>query len=419
MRGTFHRAWIIAGTLLSIACGEPPSSADEASSPDVATAESGRITAETAMGPSRDSAGVRIVEWDGEPDAVATLRVEQLYVHGQAPNDYSFGQFGPSALLGDGRAAVVDVLHRDLLVVSADGTEATILARRGEGPGDLGAVRGLWTAGGDTIWFQDGTNARFVRFVADTLDTLWSTEDQPSLSLGLRAVGADPSGAVMLTTSAFSPRFDMPWLPGHMARYDVRSGVLDTVATYDLAPRTTPGQADPFSPFGEVTVAGGRWVETRSDRAGLTWRDSDGTVAQILRWNPEPTMPVEQDWLDFVAGIEENIRRNNPGLTDAVLGQLMQQQAGGFIPRPRQPLPHFFSPVGDQEGRVWLPEYMPDRKHPRRYRLVAPDGGWLGVVEFPSGTIVMAARGDRVLGRVVDELGVQSLVVYRLEVEPL
>ena len=409
MRDTPFRLCIAAATLLSMACGQAPSpSTDE--SLDVVGA---------ATLPARDSAGVRIIEWEGEPEAVATLQVEHLYTHGQGPDDYTFGQFGPSALLDDGRAVVADLMNRELLVISADGSDVTVLARGGESPDALGALRGLWTTGGDTIWFQDGTNPRFARFVADTLDAVWSTEDRPSISLGLRTVGADRTGAVMLTTSAFSPRFETPWLPGHMVRLDLATNELDTVATYDLAPRSTPGQADPFSPFGEVTVADGRWVQTRSDQARLTWLESDGRVVQILRWNPEPNMPVEQDWLDFVATIENNIRRNNPDLTDAVLAQLMQQQAGGFIPRPRQPLPHFFSPVGDQEGRVWLPEYMPDRQHPRRYRLVAPDGAWLGEVEFPSGTIVLDARGDRVLGRVADESGAQSLVVYRLEVEPL
>lgn len=413
MRGTLFRSWLIAGTLCAVACGEPPPSSD-AETPGTVQVATGPET-----GPGRDSAGVRIIEWDGEPAATATLRLEQVFEHGLAPGDYTFGRFGPSSLLSDGRAVVADLINRQIVVVSADGAEVTIVARGGEGPAEVGAIRGLWAAGGDTVWIQDGTNARFTRFVANALDEQWSTQDQPSVSLGLRMVGADPSGAFMLTTSAFSPRFQEAWLPGHMVRFDVQSGVVDTVASYDLAPRMAQGQTDPFSPFGEVTVAGGRWVQTRSDRARLIWRESDGRVVQILRWNPEPTMPVEQDWLDFVAGIEANIRRSNPGLTDAVVGQLMQQQAGGFIPRPQQPLPLFFSPVGDQEGRIWLPEYVPDRQHPTRYRLVGPDGAWLGVVEFPSGTIVLAARGDRVVGRATDELGTQSLVMYRLDVGPL
>ena len=301
MRDTPFRLCIAAATLLSMACGQAPSpSTDE--SLDVVGA---------ATLPARDSAGVRIIEWEGEPEAVATLQVEHLYTHGQGPDDYTFGQFGPSALLDDGRAVVADLMNRELLVFSADGSDVTVLARGGESPDALGALRGLWTTGGDTIWFQDGTNPRFARFVADTLDAVWSTEDRPSISLGLRTVGADRTGAVMLTTSAFSPRFETPWLPGHMVRLDLATNELDTVATYDLAPRSTPGQADPFSPFGEVTVADGRWVQTRSDQARLTWLESDGRVVQILRWNPEPNMPVEQDWLDFVATIENNIRRNN------------------------------------------------------------------------------------------------------------
>lgn len=415
MRRGHMRGWIAAGTVLALACGDAPG-ADESAlepgpeQPSVETLADGL--------PGRDSAGVRIVEWEAEPEATATLSVEQLYVHGPATGGYTFGQFGPSALLADGRAVVTDLLNRELLVVSADGSESTIIARGGEGADSLGAVRGLHAAGGDTIWLQDGTRERFARFVSNTLDEVWSTADRPSLSRGLRMVGADSSGDFMMTTSAFSPRFETEWLTGHMARYSPTTGALDTVATYDLAPRMTQGQIDPFSPFGEVTVAGGRWVQTRSDRAQLTWRESDGTLVGILRWNPEPTMPIEQNWLDFLAGIEENIRRNNPDLTEPVIQQLLQQQTGGFVPRPRQPLPHFFSPVGDREGRVWLPEYMPDRRHPRLYRLVDSDGSWLGEVEFPTGTIVLDARGDRVLGRIADETGVQSLVVYRLDIGP-
>ena len=93
MRHTPIRLCIAAGTLLSVACGQAPDTSTDGSL-DVAGA---------ATLPARDSAGVRIVEWDAEPEAVATPQVERLYIHGPGPGEYTFGQFGPSALLDDGR----------------------------------------------------------------------------------------------------------------------------------------------------------------------------------------------------------------------------------------------------------------------------------------------------------------------------
>lgn len=400
--------------------GEAP--ADEATEAQVSASSAGDAPGTASTGQPgadvRDSAGVRIVEWAELPEAAADLEVEELFQHGARPGDYSFGRFGASALLADGRAAIADLGNGDIVVVSADGSRADILASKGEGEGQVGSIGGLWTTGGDTIWTKDGPNKRFSRYVGGAFDRSWSTEGEPSISLGLRAVGAAPDGDPLLTTSAFSPRFQVPWLSGHMVRYDLDAATADTVAVFDLAPRAEPGAFDPFSPFGSITAAGQRWIEARTDRPRLVWRDPDGSIVQELRWNPPSVRPVEQDWLDFQANIEANIRQMNPDLGEDVVTQLLQQQLAGLRPRPQQALPHFFPPVGDHEGRVWLPEYVPSRDAPRRYRLVGPDGTWFGEVTFPDGVELMGARGDRVLGRTINDAGVQSMVVYRLDIRP-
>ena len=80
------------------------------------------------------------------------------------------------------------------------------------------------------------------------------------------------------------------WLAGHMTLFNIETGALDTVASYDHFHRERSGQPWPIiRPVGEVTVAAGRFVHTRSDRPEITWRMPDGKIIRIVRWRPEPT----------------------------------------------------------------------------------------------------------------------------------
>ena len=49
-----------------------------------------------------------------------------------------------------------------------------------------------------------------------------------------------------------------------------------------------------------------------------------------------------------------------------------------------------------------------------RHTVIATDGTWLGTVTAPERFLFLDATDDRVLGMVVDELGVQHVVVYGL-----
>lgn len=83
---------------------------------------------------------------------------------------------------------------------------------------------------------------------------------------------------------------------------------------------------------------------------------------------------------------------------------------------PRSPSPLYRGRLADSEGRLWLEEYEPGNRHEGVFRLtvIAADGTWLGTVTAPERFNFLDATADRVLGRVVDELGVQHAVVYGL-----
>ena len=81
-----------------------------------------------------------------------------------------------------------------------------------------------------------------------------------------------------------------------------------------------------------------------------------------------------------------------------------------------RPMPLFGSPFADAEGRVWLPTYKPGGEHNGKapYTVIAPDGEWLGTVEVPPRFRILDVAGGLVLGVELDEMDVESVVVYEL-----
>ena len=59
-------------------------------------------------------------------------------------------------------------------------------------------------------------------------------------------------------TSWDGSAFDEEWLAGPFARFDMETGAIDTVASYDFRPPIPPGfEWDPIHAIGEVMVANG------------------------------------------------------------------------------------------------------------------------------------------------------------------
>lgn len=86
------------------------------------------------------------------------------------------------------------------------------------------------------------------------------------------------------------------------------------------------------------------------------------------------------------------------------------------------PLPLFRFPVGDSEGRVWLPRDVtggPAHGSPP-FNVLGRDGEWLGTVDAPLGFYILDATERFVLGvhggetRVGSLARVGRLVVYEL-----
>ena len=377
----------------------------------------GPDTSPSALAPPHiaDSAGVRIVTYDYTPTTLAPFQLAAgpRYRHGANPGDYSFQEASAGRLLPDGTAVVYDQWNIELVAFSPDGTTHSVLAAAGEGPGEVGHVDAVFALGQDSVLIADPNLARVTLFVGDSVARITALPRSPSLDVE----GVASSSELLLATSYGSFSDSEAWRHGHMARFDMETGALDTVASYDFMPRIPPGiEWEPIPALGEIAVAAGHFVQTRSDRPEVIWRRSDGTATQIVRWQADPALMTEESMQPIGAQHRLEVRKHSPNLPEAAIAASTQRIMGIYRASIGRPMPLFSDPFADAERRVWLPSYKPGgvRHSVPPYAVIAPDGEWLGTVETPPGFRILDVAGGLVLGMVVDEMDVESVAVYEL-----
>ena len=389
---------------------------------------------------TEDSDGIRIVEYAGAPDMQAPFRLSAspLYRHDNNPGDYRLRYVSAGVLLADGSAIVADAYTNELIVLSQDGTPPEVLARRRAGPGDYYSVDGVYALGRDSVMVPGrdlGAVAFTVSLYALGRDSVMVADeslrsvtlfvgglvarqvDAPIAGLGLNTRGIGSTGHLLLATGTISHGFEEEWLPGHMARFDMDTGALDTIASYDHHSRPPPGMwRNPIGARGWVRVANGQFVYTRSDRPEIIWRQPDGIVTQIVRWQAEPD-PLTEEVLEGVeSAFRKKYQRVKPDASDADIERMTASDMAPYLAVLGYPMPLFGPPIGDGEGRVWLPAYLSGvwRVAGPDYTVISADGEWLGTVETPPSLRILDVAGGLVLGVLGNGMDVQSVVVYEM-----
>ena len=360
-----------------------------------------------------DSAGVRIVTHHetSSTEPAFRLSTKPRYRHGANPGDYAFQGIGVGRLFPDGSAVVSDEWASELVVIARDGAAYEVLATEGEGPGEVSYISAMFVLGRDSILAADPLLGRVTIFAGGSVAR---TADLRRF-IGVGVVGIGPSGELLLATT--TRRSEADWVSGHMARFDMETGAIDTVAAYDFRPPIPSGlDWNPLEAVGQVTAAAGQFVHTRSDRPEVTWRQPDGTTTQIVRWRAEPTLLTEESLGPIEAVHRMEIRMHDPELSDARLTEVTRQNMAAYHASIGRPLPLFASPFADAAGRVWLPSYRAggELKSVPPYIVITPDGEWLGTVGAPPRFRILDVAGGLVLGVELDELDVESVVVYEL-----
>lgn len=157
-----------------------------------------------------------------------------------------------------------------LSISSVYGTTHEVLARCGEGPGEVIYPYSMFVLGQDSVLVPDNRQSRLTLFVGDSVARIASLPR--SAHLGVAGIGSSGESLLVNRYPAVSwTGLEEEWLAGHMTLFDTETGVLDTVASYDLRPGNPPGlPANPIRALGEVTVGTGQFVYTRSDRPEIT-----------------------------------------------------------------------------------------------------------------------------------------------------
>ena len=232
------------------------------------------------------------------------------------------------------------------------------MGRHGEGPGEFRSAWTLWVLPGDTLWAGDYRPWRYNVF---TSDGEW-----------VQAVEMNP-------------------IYGNPSR---SGGVLDNGVTQSA-----------------VVEAGGSTIATgRTSQTEVRLLDDELRLRRILRWSDSDRDVSGADvraWREDY--IESRGGRNSPNWS------LIDDLVVSDDVRAADVFPAFSHVEIGRDGRVWVLPYQEPRAERQRWMGFDRDGGFLCHLEHShSGLTDYEFGADYWLGVQTDDLGVETVVVYRL-----
>ena len=377
----------------------------------------------------RDSAGIEIVEnhapaWD--PARFWTVDSEPEIVVGgyrasQAADDpaHLLWRLKGAALLSDGRIAVLSGAEPWVLVFDTAGALAAAFGRKGEGPGEFSHPLDFQVLPGDTIVVWDRMWGRIGHFDPSgtllrdrTLDVgaLFAAVQTPEQGLGESIALPLPDGTFLVDVT---PR---DWTPVMYTHYRVPTGFLMVDSAYathsfgwwDGREVLLTMPPIPFLvPFHKqaVLAAGGSPLSvyiSGGDRYEVHQFSPTGVLRRIIRRTAVEPIPI---LASEVEAWKARLSEEGPLDWDG-WARVMEDNP----PRPYRP--RVAGLMTDTDGNLWVANRLDDQSS--EWSVFDPGGRWLGTMSLPFGRVTWIAR-DRIVGVLTDpDLGVESVVVHRL-----
>lgn len=343
---------------------------------------------------------------------------------------YLFQSVQSAHFLPDGRVVVADAGQHVIRIFEPDGTIWAEFGGKGQGPREFKDIEGTWLTPDGRIAVWDAGNRRITTYRRD--GTLRSSErvkigGNKRLGRGNLEVflGAFSDGDALLGLLRLGSRPGTQGVvpdPLVMGRFGL-DGRLRKVVGELSGMRRLAGRPIPFSPVPLVAVSGDTIYEADAYGAKLTVRNGEGSrLGTIVLQRRE--MSADGVW----SSLEAELRRRSSRLP--IYKRFLRNLKRDRVPRNGQ-FPQLADLVVDDRGFLWVKLYEPpdDSIWLREkgalwpapggeWRIVRPDGRIVATVRMPPNVRPLEIRGDRILGLATTRLGVERIVVHRIEGRP-
>lgn len=321
---------------------------------------------------------------------------------------YLFGWLRSATLAADGAIVAADGTAQQVRAYDAEGRFSHLVAREGEGPGEVQRVNAVVYLGGDTLAIYD------IRW---PLLTLVSVEGDVHEVLRVAAgpgqmpdvlVGRSDAGWWVMGAAAFGSEGSRD--RAHHYRSRVPAEGLELIAETPSTHRFTRPGDDPWGGRPHPLAASVRHALVGDSLYLTDGVDSvtvlplDGSEGRSFRLPSRGTIAVD-DALAAIARYRASVGED----TDYDDVPRLDR-----VPRTREFL-------ADDQGRLWFQWYVPEHdsswgsgRMGGEWVVTSLDGASLFEVDLPNDLQPLDIRGDRLLGRRRNDLGVESVAVYRI-----
>lgn len=379
----------------------------------------------------RDSAGVRIVEnhrpaWTpGEEWILASVADVTIGRVDGAEHDVLSSVSG-AVRLSDGSVAVGDGGAHRVRIYDPAGRHLVSFGGPGEGPGEFGVLGLIGRVHGDSIGVWDPRRKRVTVF-----SRTGRARTGPAVEVDgiiVPAIGWAGDGSVVVTPT-FTMADAMGARPGEtrgqtryvVVRPDGRTDTLLVLRGREVLVTRSDRSYIPlavlFGRNGHLAASAEAFVAGESDTFELSLRAWDGRLLTVIR-RPGPARAVTTVELRLAQEAAEEARRRSLDIAGTAargaVTAVRRPSNAETGPPHRSTHPHFDGLVIDATGHIWVRESAIGSAT-RSWLVFDPDGIWLGAMSIPAELRITDIGRDYVLGVHRDELGVETVRLYRLD----
>lgn len=327
-----------------------------------------------------------------------------------------FSQIRSMDRQSDGSIVVVDGQSNEIRRFDSSGRHLSTSGGSGTGPGEFLMANLIIGLPADTIVVHDQLQARISVFRPDgSHERTTQLSALPGFSPAMTPLGLSSDDRIVIRgmpappPAAFGP--GVVQATAHLA--DVETGRMDPLAHVPFAIGATDrqGQSLPVLPLvvpAQAVAADGLWV-SRPPGPELRKIGWDGSVDRIVRFS-DAGLPLTAEQRDRIVAWQRD--------------RLSAAPVDAPDPAVLSSLPAFSRMISDREGHIWIQEGAddPDPANwefgaPRGspvWRVLSPQGQWLGSIRMPEEFQPHAIGANWVLGVRTDDLGVEFVQLYEL-----